>query len=196
MLLSDTVGFVRDLPHNLVASFKATLEEAIEADLLLHVLDVGHPHAQQQFDSVRSVLKEIGAGDQPEILLLNKIDTEEGAEAMYEWRALHPEALAVSAKTGRGVEKLVEAVYSAFNGSQTEIEIECDLADGRTISFVESNTRVKTRSFDGDKARFVTLAGEAIVAELKRNRGVNVKAAKPPRAARRKRAEVKFDDSK
>src|SRR4029079_2041645 len=78
VMLSDTVGFVRDLPHNLVASFKATLEEAVHADLLLHVLDVGHPHAQQQFESVHQVLDEISAKEKSEILLLNKIDTEEG----------------------------------------------------------------------------------------------------------------------
>src|SRR5271170_250078 len=71
VLLSDTVGFVRDLPHNLVASFKATLEEAIHADLLLHVLDVGHPHAEQQFKSVHEVLDEIGVKDKSEILILN-----------------------------------------------------------------------------------------------------------------------------
>src|SRR5207249_9898716 len=91
VLLSDTVGFVRDLPHNLVASFRATLEEAVNADLLLHVLDVGHPHAQQQYDSVHQVLEEIGAKPstgsgqepstgsgreaKPELPLLNKIDT-------------------------------------------------------------------------------------------------------------------------
>src|SRR5437764_11371104 len=61
VLLSDTVGFVRDLPHHLVASFRATLEEAVHADLLIHVLDVGHPRAQQQFDSVHQVLQEVGA---------------------------------------------------------------------------------------------------------------------------------------
>src|SRR5437588_873747 len=76
VLLSDTVGFVRDLPHNLVASFKATLEEAVHADLMLRVLDVGHLHARQQFDSVHKVLSEIGAKGKPEILLLNKIDTD------------------------------------------------------------------------------------------------------------------------
>src|SRR3954469_20968418 len=78
VLLSDTVGFVRDLPHNLVASFRATLEEAVHADLLLHVLDVGHPRAEQQFESVHKVLEEIGAKPstgsgqegKPEILLL------------------------------------------------------------------------------------------------------------------------------
>ncbi|MGH7177743.1 MAG: GTPase HflX, partial [Tepidisphaeraceae bacterium] len=89
VMLSDTVGFVRDLPHNLVASFKATLEEAVHADLLLHVMDVGHPQAQQQFDSVHQVLEEIAANGKPEILLLNKIDTPEGRENFEFWRALH-----------------------------------------------------------------------------------------------------------
>src|SRR4051794_36151001 len=114
VLLSDTVGFVRDLPHNLVASFKATLEEAIHADLLLHVLDVGHPHAQQQFDSVHKVLTEIGVkasmgsgqgpstsssqDEKPEILLLNKIDTPEGEDRFPFWRTLHSGSIAISAK--------------------------------------------------------------------------------------------------
>src|SRR5271154_2976633 len=80
VLLSDTVGFVRDLPHNLVASFRATLEEAVNADLLLHVLDVGHPHARQQFDSVHQVLDEIGVKEKTDLLLLNKIDTSEGEQ--------------------------------------------------------------------------------------------------------------------
>src|SRR4029077_12538354 len=109
VLLSATVGFVRDLPHNLVASFKATLEEAVHADLLLHVLDVGHPHAQQQFDSVHKVLLEIGARskkpeeNKPELLLLNKVDTDEGEEAFPFWRTLYPDAIPISAKTGRGL---------------------------------------------------------------------------------------------
>src|SRR5213079_2027511 len=101
VMLSDTVGFVRDLPHNLVASFKATLEEAVHADLLLHVLDVGHPHAQIQFDSVHRVLEEIGVKGKAEIVLLNKTDTAEGGDAFPFWRTLHPDAIAISAKTGK-----------------------------------------------------------------------------------------------
>ncbi len=98
VLISDTVGFVRDLPHNLVASFKATLEEAVHADLLLHVLDVGHPHAAQQFDSVHEVLAQIGVEEKPEILLLNKIDTPEGEANFPEWRTLHPGAIPLAPK--------------------------------------------------------------------------------------------------
>ena len=114
VLLSDTVGFVRDLPHGLVASFKATLEEAIHADLLLHVLDVGHPHAEQQFKTVHDVLKEVGVADRPEILLLNKIDTEEGEAAYPFWRTLYPTAIPISGKTGHGVAEGLDR--SGFQG--------------------------------------------------------------------------------
>src|SRR4029450_10953459 len=123
VLISDTVGFVRDLPHNLVASFKATLEEAVHADVLLHVLDVGHPHAEQQYKSVHEVLEEIGAKGKPEILLLNKTDTEEGAEAYPVWRPLYPDAIPISAKTGAGLAELQEAVYQAVRGQQVDVTL-------------------------------------------------------------------------
>lgn len=174
VLLSDTVGFVRDLPHHLVASFKATLEEAVHADLLLHVLDVGHPHAEQQFRSVHEVLEEVGAKDKPEILLLNKIDTPEGAAHYHEWRTVHDGAIAVSAKTGKGLEKLVEAVYAAVRGQQVDVTLECDVTDGRTISFIESSTRVNERAFLNGRAKFEVTVGRNTLAELKRNRKVAV----------------------
>src|SRR5438067_1659163 len=106
VMLSDTVGFVRDLPHNLVASFKATLEEAVHADVLLHVLDVGHPHAEQQFKSVHEVLDEVGAEGKPEVLLLNKVDTEEGEAAYPFWRTLYPDAIPICARSGQGLDRL------------------------------------------------------------------------------------------
>src|SRR3954468_4724427 len=136
VLLSDTVGFVRDLPHNLVASFKATLEEAVHADLLLHVLDVGHPHAEQQFQSVHKVLEEIGAKDKLELLLLNKIDTEEGEAAYDTWRTLHPDAVGVSAKTGLGLDKLHDAMFHQIRGQQVNVVLEADVTNGRLLSFI------------------------------------------------------------
>src|SRR3954469_769511 len=133
VLLSDTVGFVRDLPHNLVASFKATLEEAVHADLLLHVLDVGHPHAEQQFKSVHEVLADIGVKDRPEILLLNKTDTDEGEAAYPFWRTLHPDAIPISARTGLGLDKLQEAVYRFVRGQQLDVTLDADLANGQLL---------------------------------------------------------------
>jgi GTPase len=177
VLLSDTVGFVRDLPHNLVASFKATLEEAVHADLLLHVLDVGHPHAEQQFKSVHQVLEEIGVhadggngqGGKPELLLLNKIDTDEGEEQAAIWRPMHPDAIAISAKTGRGLHELQEAVYDFVRGQQVDVTLEADLTNGKLISFIESHTRVHNREVLDGKLRLQAVMGKNTLADLSRN---------------------------
>jgi GTP-binding protein HflX len=175
VMLSDTVGFVRDLPHNLVASFKATLEEAVHADLLLHVLDVGHPHAEQQYCSVHEVLEDIGAKGKPEILLLNKIDTEEGEAAFPEWRTLHPGALPISARTGLGLAELAEAVYQAVRGQQVDVTLEADVTNGRLISFIESHARVLDRQFTDGRAQFKAIMGKRTLAELSRNGQVEIK---------------------
>jgi GTP-binding protein HflX len=175
VLLSDTVGFVRDLPHNLVASFRATLEEAVHADLLLHVLDVGHPHAHQQFESVHKVLEEIGARDKQEILLLNKIDTEEGADNWHEWRTLHPSAIPISAKTGKGLAELHEAVYRAVRGQQVDVTLETDVANGKLLSFIESHTRVREREFTDGRVVIRATMGKQTLADLSRNGQVEVK---------------------
>jgi len=175
VLLSDTVGFVRDLPHNLVASFKATLEEAVHADLLLHVLDVGHPHAEQQYDTVHEVLEEVGAKDKPELLLLNKIDTEEGEAAYPTWRTLNPDAIPVSAKTGAGLADLQEAVYGAVRGQQVDVTLEADVTNGRLISFIESHARVHDRQFLDGKVQMKAVMGKRTLADLSRNEQVAVK---------------------
>lgn len=175
VLLSDTVGFVRDLPHNLVASFKATLEEAIHADLLLHVLDVGHPHAQQQFDSVHQVLDEIGVKEKREVLLLNKIDTPEGEEKFPEWRTLHPGSIAISAKTGKGIAELVAKVFEEVRGQQVDVTLEADAANGKLLAFLESHTRIKDREFVDSRVRIVATMAKQTLADLSRNEQVEVK---------------------
>ncbi len=183
-LLSDTVGFVRDLPHNLVASFKATLEEAINADLLLHVLDVGHPHAQQQFESVHQVLDEIGVKNKPEILLLNKIDTPEGEENMPFWRALMTGAIPISAKTGLGLAELNEAVYKHVLGTQVQAMLEMDLTNGRVISFIESQTRVLTREFVDGRAKMQVVMSRTALEELTRKGEVTASDIEPAAVVR------------
>lgn len=175
VMLSDTVGFVRDLPHNLVASFRATLEEAVHADLLLHVLDVGHPHAQQQYDSVHAVLKEIGADEKPELLLLNKVDTPEGEDAFPYWRALHSGALPISAKTGAGLGELAESVFTASRGTQTDVILEASSTDGKLLAFIESHARVSDRQFEDGRVRMRATVGRRTLAELERNEDVVVK---------------------
>ena len=181
VLLSDTVGFVRDLPHDLVASFKATLEEAVHADLLLHVVDVGHPRARQQLEAVRGVLSEIGAGGNDEILLLNKIDTEEGAEAVDEWIALEPDAVAVSAKTGRGLEVLQERVYRAVQGTRYDVTLRVPAVDGRALAFLERTARVNARDYDED-AKTATVhatVGRRILGDIRRSDSFQIVGVAP-----------------
>jgi len=174
VMLSDTVGFVRDLPHKLVASFKATLEEAIHADLLLHVLDVGHPHADQQYKSVHEVLDEIGVKGKTEILLLNKIDTDEGREHFPVWRALHPNAIPISAKTGEGMAAMHDAVYRYVRGQQVEVEVETDLTNGKLLAFLESQCRIEDRQFIDGKARLKMIVGRNFLKDLQGNPDLDI----------------------
>jgi GTP-binding protein HflX len=111
MALSDTVGFIRDLPHTLVESFKATLEEAVQADVLLHVVDRANPQREEQVAAVNAVLAEIGADDVPQIVVLNQIDRVPGLEPEIV-RDSHGKILniKVSAFTGAGIDSLREAL--------------------------------------------------------------------------------------
>lgn len=181
VMLSDTVGFVRDLPHNLVASFKATLEEAVHADLLLHVLDVGHPHAQQQYDSVHLVLEEIGAKGKPEVLLLNKIDTPEGEERYPFWRSLVAGSIPISAKTGAGIDRLHETVYQHVRGQQLDVLLEADVTNGRLLSFIAKHARVETREFVDGRVRMRATMGKQTLAALAQGGQVELKRVKDAR---------------
>jgi GTPase len=174
VLLSDTVGFVRDLPHNLVASFRATLEEAVHADLLLHVLDVGHPHAQQQFKSVHDVLEEIGAKNKPEILLLNKIDTPDGQQNLAFWQAMYPNAIAISAKAGLGLDALSKGVYDFVRGQQVDVTLRVPLTAGKLISYIESHTRVHDREMTEETISLRVTVGKQTLADLQKNEDVTV----------------------
>ncbi len=147
-LLSDTVGFVRDLPHHLVASFKATLEEATHADLLLIVLDVSHPHAMQQLISVQKVLMDIGCGNQKAQLLLNKTDAIQSPDDLAFWKLKFPSALAVSAKTGQGVSRLTDVVLRTMLGELIHAVISVSLSDGKGITFLEKYATVLTRDYE------------------------------------------------
>jgi len=120
--LSDTVGFIRDLPHSLVESFKATLEEAVQADLLLHVVDSANPRYREQIDAVNTVLEEIGAADVPQLLVYNQIDRVPGMQPEIV-RDTHGKILniKVSAYTGAGIESLREALAGAARDASRPI---------------------------------------------------------------------------
>ncbi|NLC23607.1 MAG: GTPase HflX, partial [Oxalobacter sp.] len=110
VVVSDTVGFVRELPHQLVAAFKATLEETIHADLLLHVVDAASPTRRDQIEQVNLVLKEIGADDVPQLVVLNKIDLADLNPGMERDEYGKIQRVLVSAHTGAGMDLLRHAV--------------------------------------------------------------------------------------
>ena len=118
VLVSDTVGFVQRLPHQLVESFRSTLEEVVDADLLLHVVDAGSPDAEQQIAAVRTVLREIGADTVPELLVLNKADVAAPGDVKALLGA-HPDAVVVSAVTGEGVTVLLDTVGARAAGARS-----------------------------------------------------------------------------
>jgi GTP-binding protein HflX len=164
-LMSDTVGFVRRLPHELVEAFKSTLDEVKEADLLLHVVDAADESPDRQIESVRQVLREIGAGDLPELLVINKIDVAD-TTAVERLRRLHPGSVAVSAVTGEGRDQLVAAMMTALEESTAEVELLVPYSDGEVLAaihaaghvimqeHVETGTHVKARLPRTELARF------------------------------------------
>ncbi|MDX1395078.1 MAG: GTPase HflX [Gemmatimonadota bacterium] len=137
VLLTDTVGFIRKLPHHLVASFRATLEEVVEADLLLHVVDASSPSWEEQIDAVEDVLRDAGAGERPAILVLNKIDrvthAEERALRERVGALMGPHVFSSVFEEG-GVDALREAIREAVRSTLETVRISIPAADGRTVA--------------------------------------------------------------
>jgi GTP-binding protein HflX len=124
ILISDTVGFIKKLPHDLVASFKSTLDEALEASLLVHVIDASDPGHERQLEVTDSVLKEIGAAEVPRLLVFNKLDRiPDEAAAIAAIAARWPEALALSARRPDDIARLRQAILDRFVAEMVEREI-------------------------------------------------------------------------
>ncbi len=130
-LLTDTVGFIEKLPHQLVEAFKATLEETVLADLILHVVDASAPEGRRLVDmqAVDEVLEEIGAGEKPRLLVFNKVDLLSDAERS-ETELDHPEAVLITAREGEGLEALRERIEVAFEETLTEVELLIPYSEG------------------------------------------------------------------
>ncbi len=166
VLLSDTVGFIRDLPHHLVASFRATLEEAIHADLLLHVADAANPQARTQIHAVRQVLGELGVGDKPVLLLLNKADVIKDPAALTILRRDCPDGLLISARTGQGLEVLRQQVDRFMRGQQRQMTLSVPAQDGRALSFLERFGEIRSRRFEDGRAVLEVLIAPRAVDHL------------------------------
>ena len=140
VLLSDTVGFIRDLPHQLVEAFQSTLDEVNNADLLLHVVDGSDPDADVQIATVRSVLGEIGAEQVPELFVINKSDTADSA-AIQRLVEIH-DGVAISAETGDGVEALLNAIEKRLTATSYRVVLEIPYDRGDLLALLHRNGAV------------------------------------------------------
>ncbi len=151
VLLSDTVGFIRNLPHHLIASFKATLEEARQADLLLHVADASSPVAREQIAAVYDVLEEVGIEAKDTILVLNKVDAAEDRGQVEMLRARYPNAVPISARRKIGLEKLADVVSQALSRGFVDVDIETAVDNGRLLAYLAANGEVLSQRYNDSR---------------------------------------------
>jgi GTPase len=154
VLLTDTVGFIKKLPHGLVEAFKATLEEVVEADLLLHVVDVSHPQADEQIAAVNTVLEEIGAGEKPTIMVFNKVDQLENTATLTRLHERFPHGVAISAKTGEGIPALLAEVGTQLRPAREFLQLRVPHECSAVIARLHKVGQVIERRYNGKTARF------------------------------------------
>lgn len=147
VLLSDTVGFIRDLPHHLVASFRATLSEARHAKLMLHVVDASSLQAEEHIKAVNGVLTELECDKNPTILVLNKVDAVHDRSELQVIMAQHPRAVAISSLTGEGIDQLEEAVMQALAADFAEAEVVTGAGNGRVLAFLNAHAEIYRQEF-------------------------------------------------
>ena len=159
VLLTDTVGFIRKLPHGLVEAFKATLEEVVRADLLLHVVDIAHPQAEQQISAVNTVLAEIGADEKPTLMVLNKMDRLNSADgtgvgALNRLLEKFPHAVPISAATGEGIAGLLAEIGTQLRPKREFLELQVPHEQAAVIARLHKVGQVIERRSNGWTVRF------------------------------------------
>ena len=152
VLLSDTVGFIRKLPHDLVDAFKATLEEVIEADLLLHVVDISSPQAEEQIEAVNVVLDELGVADKPMLMVFNKIDRVTAPGLAKRFTSQYPNSIVVSAKTGEGFEAFMAELGKQLRPVRDLLVLSVPHSQSEVIARLHEVGQVLERDYNGTKA--------------------------------------------
>jgi GTP-binding protein HflX len=163
--LSDTVGFVRHLPHQLVEAFRSTLEEVAQSDLVVHVVDGAHPDPEEQVRAVREVLADVEADKVPELLVVNKADAAD-EETLLRLKRLWPEAVFVSARTGNGVDALRAAVEERLPWPAIEVRACVPYARGEVLARVHSRGEVLATAHRGEGTFVHARVDESLAAEL------------------------------
>lgn len=167
ILMSDTVGFIKKLPHHLVSSFKATLEEARNTDLLLHVVDISSTVIHNQIEAVNSVLKELGCDKNPTIMVFNKIDAVQDDAIILLLRNRYKDCVMISAKTHQGIEDLKRKIVEMLEKNFVDVELSCSAANGKLIAYLHEHARILSSRFDDERATFRLLMEDKLVHKLR-----------------------------
>lgn len=163
VLLVDTVGFVRKLPHEFVEAFMSTLEVAVDADLLVHVVDASAADCDSQLEAVREVLEVIGAAKVPELLVFNKLDAAEGVEHLM---AAHPGSVAVSALTGAGLEYLSAVIGDRLRAAAATAEFVVPFSRGEVMAGLHRSSQVLSETATGEGMRYLVRIDDASAARF------------------------------
>lgn len=164
--LTDTVGFVRNLPHQLVEAFRSTLEEVGDADVILHVVDASHPDPGSQLSTVRHVIGEVGARDIPEIVAFNKCDLADDNQRIL-LRGMEPTAVFVSARTGEGIEELLARIADAVPSPSVDLTLMVPYERGDVIATMHDRAVVLSTTYEETGTRVRVLVRDEDEAALK-----------------------------
>ena len=167
VVLSDTVGFIRDLPHHLVASFHSTLAEVIESDLLLHVVDLSSADAERHMEVVERTLAEIGAGANARLVVFNKADAVADRIVAASVRANAPGSIEVSAAKATGLDELARRVSEIVRSSQPEAELRIPASAGRLLALIGEKATVVEQTWEGDEVRMRLRATSRDLAQIR-----------------------------
>jgi GTP-binding protein HflX len=167
ILVSDTVGFIQKLPHHLVSSFKATLEEARHADLLLHVVDVSSPLVHKQIEAVNVVLKELGCDKKPTIMVLNKIDAIKDEAIIPLLQKYHKDCITISAKTHQGIQDLKSRIREILERNFMDVELACSPGNGKLLAYLHEHAHIISSHFEEHRVTFRLLIEDKLIQKLR-----------------------------
>ena len=168
VLLTDTVGFLRKLPHTLIESFKATLEEVGEADLLIHIVDLSHPRVDDQMEAVEGVIKELNAFGKQTVIVFNKIDNLANRELAEAYTKRFPGSVAISARTGEGVNNLVQALQDALSAWRLRSRFRIPASESALIAEIHRVGHVLELHYEGEGALIVAHVPPELAQKLDR----------------------------
>jgi GTP-binding protein HflX len=167
VMLADTVGFINKIPHSLIEAFKSTLEEVRSADLLLHLVDTTHPFYERQIEVVEAVLRDIGAGDTPTILVLNKIDRGPATGFNHSLRN-GAESCPISALTGKGIDGLLQAIEKTLDQGKERRAFSFAPSQGALLALLRSHGRILDETYEDDQIRVTALLSPKLAGQMKK----------------------------